>query len=1383
MANPSQVIQGGSATLTWTSQYAKKANIDQGIGNVAVSGSTTVSPSVDTTYTITVTGGGGTASASVAVTVIPPPATVSGTVTDASTSQPVAGATVTATESSGSWSAQTDSTGGYAIDNITPGTVTFTFSKDGYEQNSTSDTLSQGQSYVLNAVLTPVPTSATLEGTVTLASTGQPVSGATVTVKDSTRTQSAQTAGDGSYTITGIVPGTVQVSVSYGSMFQTAQYTLPTAATYSQNFSMVGYATVTGTITDATTGAPIAGATVTVTDATGAHTTQTASDGTYTDAGISIGSVSVTASATGYASQTGYLIVVGDQPYTFNSSLYNLNATCTVQGVITNAKTLLPEPGVSVTLEGTSNSTVTDANGAYTLLAIPLGNQTFHVEKDGLVDVMETVYLNTTSYELNLIEPNVAGAPNPPRIGTSTSGWVTDAVTGAPLQGAIVRVDGTNIQTTTASDGSYTLSGLPSGADEIIAEDLDHQAEIMYPTVVSGGSGGCSFALPPTTSGTINGTVTDGSTGQPIRYATVSVGSGSLLSASTEADGTFTITGVPAGTYTVTAQGLEYLAASPSSGVSVTDGGSASVNFTLTRRPITGSLQGTIVDDQTNAAIAGAVLTVTDNGATATTDQSGAFSLAGLPAGLVTISISAAGYPTTTRTTRVMADQDPSTPTVTTAALQLDSTNPVPPSSNTKIITAAQGGSIETPDGRFTLVISPNVLSADASVTLQNPVNGPSVTPGAALTMDPALGVSGVVALGNPTELDIAPSVPGGPTPTLSGYVLILGQYAQSQADSSAVSESTAYPYYWDGQEWTVLQTMPVDTGVDPVNNVSMAVVNLSTTETGSSTGFSSVASSAGVSSAASSTGVSSGGTAFFDLGARLSADVVIPPTNVQINYGTGTTNGLEAVINASAANKPSPNALPLVIVPGWSPLSMIQNEGTDPNTAARYKQLLLDLVALTDGVYQPVFASYNSRASINATGADIASTLAPMFGQSGSIRGNSDPYSTNNGVFPYVDTFGFSMGGLVSRTYQLNSGMVHNMVIVGTPNHGAFGFVNSLVLPLWAAAEPVKLISPGTEDLLGYNDNLPCWLCGNPRLCELNRDPLCNMPREKMTLIAGTAGTLGFYGDGGYPDANDGVVPVSSVLCTGSCTPQEYQDDPTWSLFPSQNISQTNFTGTWEFPFTHVGSGEFGDGYTIGNNPPLQADILQGLSDWTVAKLNPTTANNNNPYAITYPTTNSQGSAYCSVLVDFNCHGTDINRVALVIYAQDVTGNWSIAAGNGVLTNGAVSGATAVSGTSNISDQVQLTASCVFPVIDPDNPSTDITNVQAEVVPLYPGQTTVSTSPYSTYGFEMSAPSQSQATASAVKTGRSSGGVRLALPDHHASPWRPGVESRRNFR
>ena len=51
--------------------------IDQGVGTVAVDGSTSVSPTETTTYTITVTGAGGTATASVTVNVTYPVPTVS----------------------------------------------------------------------------------------------------------------------------------------------------------------------------------------------------------------------------------------------------------------------------------------------------------------------------------------------------------------------------------------------------------------------------------------------------------------------------------------------------------------------------------------------------------------------------------------------------------------------------------------------------------------------------------------------------------------------------------------------------------------------------------------------------------------------------------------------------------------------------------------------------------------------------------------------------------------------------------------------------------------------------------------------------------------------------------------------------------------------------------------------------------------------------------------------------------------------------------------------------------------------------------------------------------------------------------------------------------
>lgn len=55
-ANPTSITPGTSTTLTWASTNATSCSIDQGIGNVDLNGSITVSPTQTTTYTITATG-------------------------------------------------------------------------------------------------------------------------------------------------------------------------------------------------------------------------------------------------------------------------------------------------------------------------------------------------------------------------------------------------------------------------------------------------------------------------------------------------------------------------------------------------------------------------------------------------------------------------------------------------------------------------------------------------------------------------------------------------------------------------------------------------------------------------------------------------------------------------------------------------------------------------------------------------------------------------------------------------------------------------------------------------------------------------------------------------------------------------------------------------------------------------------------------------------------------------------------------------------------------------------------------------------------------------------------------------------------------------------
>jgi hypothetical protein len=71
-ANPDTITQGQSSTLTWTTDNATSATIDQGIGSVSLDGSKSVTPSQTTTYTLTATGPGGTVKCHTTVTVITP---------------------------------------------------------------------------------------------------------------------------------------------------------------------------------------------------------------------------------------------------------------------------------------------------------------------------------------------------------------------------------------------------------------------------------------------------------------------------------------------------------------------------------------------------------------------------------------------------------------------------------------------------------------------------------------------------------------------------------------------------------------------------------------------------------------------------------------------------------------------------------------------------------------------------------------------------------------------------------------------------------------------------------------------------------------------------------------------------------------------------------------------------------------------------------------------------------------------------------------------------------------------------------------------------------------------------------------------------------------
>jgi PKD repeat protein len=72
-ATPSEINPGQSTNLKWGIRGATSVTIDQGIGEVAATGSVELSPAKTIAYTLTATNAGGTVSKSVVIYVNPPP--------------------------------------------------------------------------------------------------------------------------------------------------------------------------------------------------------------------------------------------------------------------------------------------------------------------------------------------------------------------------------------------------------------------------------------------------------------------------------------------------------------------------------------------------------------------------------------------------------------------------------------------------------------------------------------------------------------------------------------------------------------------------------------------------------------------------------------------------------------------------------------------------------------------------------------------------------------------------------------------------------------------------------------------------------------------------------------------------------------------------------------------------------------------------------------------------------------------------------------------------------------------------------------------------------------------------------------------------------------
>jgi len=234
-------------------------------------------------------------------------------------------------------------------------------------------------------------------------------------------------------------------------------------------------------------------------------------------------------------------------------------------------------------------------------------------------------------------------------VGQTLSGYVYDASSLNPIEGAII-IDATLTYSGTAnSEGYYEIDDIPDESYTFSAV-ADGYGAVFEDIAIAGADVVQDFYLPVVDTFDLSGTVTDDSTGLAIEGAVVSAtwGSGSLND-TTDVAGAYAIADIPGGVAVIVAEAASYLPDTAIGSFSV----DTTINFALTPIAVYYRVYGLVtLEDETDHS--GTV--VTFGGIEDTTDATGAFEFLDVPAGDYDFSAEHTGFVTFDSLVSVSAD-------------------------------------------------------------------------------------------------------------------------------------------------------------------------------------------------------------------------------------------------------------------------------------------------------------------------------------------------------------------------------------------------------------------------------------------------------------------------------------------------------------------------------------------------------------------------------------------------------------------------------------------------------------------------------------------------------------------------------------------------------
>jgi|GEM_PF-4727955 len=311
----------------------------------------------------------------------------------------------------------------------------------------------------------------------------------------------------------------------------------------------------------------------------------------------------------------------------------------------------VPPSEVKVSVEGTGLEVTPDANGYFEIFNVPEGQHTVSVQTEDGDLASYLNFISSSGGDIDVGELSLYYCGN-------ISGQVTTSQ-GQALSGARIAVyplisSGSQdvnaytpvlLETQTDSNGSYSLTGVPAMSYQVIASKDGFEQVDKTIAVVERATFTCDFQLPAVSGdkGSIGGTVyyktADGSLyAAPGSSVTLYASSGSdaLSSTVTGWDGTYSISGLPPGSYRAVAASDTF--GEDTENVSISGGSRTSRDFTLQSQGA--SIHGLVKDAQTDQPIEGAFVQLESLSSSSSyfiffsiTDQNGAYTLENVSAG------------------------------------------------------------------------------------------------------------------------------------------------------------------------------------------------------------------------------------------------------------------------------------------------------------------------------------------------------------------------------------------------------------------------------------------------------------------------------------------------------------------------------------------------------------------------------------------------------------------------------------------------------------------------------------------------------------------------------------------------------------------------------